>query len=221
MARKLLHKNRRGGKRLTQLQKETIVHMYHVIGSINGTANELGVTANTVRRVLHDANHDVGLGAARANALNEVAGKINGITNQILDSITPEELQTKRHEVRDASGKLLRVISEGPSLKDKAISAAIFADKQKVLTEAINAVRNPLVGTNAGDRALLLPDSLDETRRLIIQKAKRLRLLDVEFDTGETGQAIRRGLAMNGISNQEVEEADFDDPFGDLTASGA
>jgi len=209
--KKLLARKNRGHNRLTPIQKEAVVHIFHTVGSISGTAMELGINAKTVKSCLDEANTNPELGAVRAHALTDVAAKINGVTNQIIDSIGPDDIHTERREVFTEKGSLKDVKIIGPSLKDKAICVAILTDKQKVITETIAGIKAPLA-IGGGDRALLLPSDLHEARRLVAMKVKKLRLVDIEFDTGEAGEHIKETLVKVGLN---VDDAEYEQVVGE------
>lgn len=210
---KVMATGNRRNQRLTRQQQEEVIQVYHTLGSRAATARKLGICDATVKRCLVLANNDPTLGAARAQALTQVAGKINGVANQILDSITPEELETRKHMVYDKDGLLKRIVTSGPSLKDKSISISALTAQQKVITETTAIINNPELLMGA-DRILSMPDSIDEARRLITMKVKKLRFMDVEFETGAAGQRINMALNRQHISEQEVEDAELvGEPF--------
>ena len=205
----------RGNSRLTQIQKELVVQTYFLKGSYCGTSRELGITVATVKRIIDEANQQPELMAARTRALDQIAGKVAGITEQVIDSITPEEIQTRVHEVRDAEGKLKRVVTTGPSLRDKGFFIGILTDKQKVLADA-RAVIHGQDTMDMGRLALSLPDTVEEAKRLIVQKAKRLRVY-TEITFKDDAPEIQKGLTKAGITDDQIDEAELvlagEDPF--------
>lgn len=198
----------RSNTRLNRTQQETVIQTYFALGSMNATAKKLGVCFATVKRTLDNAYQDPTLLAVRGKTYDRMAGKLNAVTDTIVDSITPDELTVTRHEVRDAAGNLLRVVREGPSIRDKALAIGILVDKQRVLQDARDRAFAPAVDSGNALGNLLIPDTLEDKRRLIASKVKRLRLLDVEFSsTGDTGQTIDTALNRLGIAESDVADA--------------
>lgn len=198
---------RKKGARLTPAQQEAVVRIYFTNGNYSKTARELGLSIKAVKNAIEAAQNDPVLMAHRGDALDQLAGKIHGVTDEVLESITSEELQTERHHVYDTEGNLLRVVTSGPTLRDKALLVGIFTDKQSVLQKA-RAEATEYATAGSGDISLMLPEHIDDKRRLIMQKVKRMRIMDVEFDTGETGKTLNMALNRVGITEDEIEEAD-------------
>lgn len=209
--KKYLSIRNRANKRLTAAQKETVVQTYFMLGNKNATAKELGLNVATVDRIVRQAQDDPNLMAVRTRVMDETAGRIQDVTNRVIDSISDEELQTETHRIYDANGDLKRIVQSGPSLKDKAQIIGTLIDRQATLEASKAAIKNPL-NLDAGQRALVLPDQIDAAKALIARKVKRLRIVDAEFETGEVGKRINMELNRHHISDKDVSDAVFE-PF--------
>lgn len=197
----------RQGHRLTPAQKESILRSYHLHGSYHRVAKIMGISDVTVKRVVLETQLDPAFAHVRAQAFDEMAGKVAAITDQVVESIQPGELVTTHHQVHDACGNLLRVVTEGPSLKDKALAIGILLDKQAVLQQAKSKAIEAGKGNQSG-QGLLLPESVEEMRHLLAQKVKSLRIMDVQFDNSELGQQVKTTLKKVGITEDDVQGAE-------------
>lgn len=201
--------SKRDSRRLTPAQQEAVVRTFFTIGTIHGTAVQLGCSENAVRTALREMQNDPALAAARGQAIDEMAGRISAVTNQVIDSITPDELVTVRRDVRDRQGNLIRTVVDGPSLKDKALAIGILADKQKVLIDA-KARATEAAGFGANGTGLMLPETIEEKTRLVASMVKRLRVIDV-FVRDDVVQAnVSSMLNKVGVREQDIAEADFE-----------
>lgn len=205
--------NRRS-QRLTQVQKELIVQTHAAVGSIIGTARELGVSQATVAKLVKAAETDHTLQMARSRATEELAGKAHAEAERILASITDEDLTTVVQPTYHANGTFRKHEALGPSLADKTRAFGIMADKAVLLQQArratLPASSDP---ADTGVAGLLLPSSIEDARRQILMKAKRLRIVDLEFSQGETGQHIDNIINRANLTQQDVEDAEYV-PFG-------
>lgn len=200
---------KRDNRRLTPAQQEAVVRTYFTIGTIQGTAKKLGIANQTVHNALKAMQTDPTLVAARGQALDQMAGKIHAVTDAVIDSITPEELVTTRREVRDRAGNLMRVVIDGPSLKDKALTISTLADKQRTLAEAKQrAAESSVFKITHSD--LMLPDTIEDKRLMIASMVKRLRVVDVYMRDDESQQNINRLLNKVGIHSKDIEEAEIE-----------
>ena len=195
--------------RLTPAQQEAAVRTFFTIGTVSGTARALGVSEKAVRNALRELQNDPALLAARGQALDEMAGKIHAVTDKVIASITPEELITTRRDVRDTHGNLIRTVIDGPSLKDKALTIGILADKQKTLAEAKARATDGSTFQQSQSN-LMLPDNIADKERLVASMVKRLRITDVFFHDTDVQQNVKGMLNRVGIREEDIEDADLE-----------
>jgi len=204
----------RPNRRLSPVQKELIAQTHASCGSINATCRELGVSYETVRKVLREAEEDLNLQRARRRAVDELAGKASAQAERLLGSITDEELQSATLPTYHPNGAFKSLQELGPGLAGKARAFGIFADKVALLQQARSAT---LPGSSdpsrTGDAGLLLPNNVDDAKRMIAQKVRRLRIVDLQFSEGETGQRIDYLADRANLREQDIEDADYS-PFG-------
>jgi len=204
----------RPNRRLTPLQKELIIQTYAACGSKARTSKELGVTENTIRNVLREAETDISLQRARGRALESLAGKATAEAERVLGSIDDDDLQSGQLPTYHSNGAFRSVQEVGPGLLDKARAFGIFADKVAALQQARAAnLQGSSDTSQPGDTGLLLPQSVEDAKRQIAQKVRRLRIVDVSFSEGETGQRLDDLARTARITDQDIEEADYV-PFG-------
>lgn len=196
----------RGTRKLTPYHKEMILRSYYMHGTYEGVRQELGVQQLTVKRVVQECQLDPAFAHVRAQAFDAMNGKVAQVTDQIIDSIKPTELNTEYHKVYDGCGNLLRIVQEGPALRDKALAIGILVDKTTALARAKEQVTSQGV---AGGQGLLMPSTIEDMRDLLASKVKSLRLLDVQFDNTDLGQQVGQALRKVGVvvQNDAQEEA--------------
>lgn len=202
----------RSHSRLTQTQRELVVQAHAACGSIAATARELGISEITIRRVVREADTDTSLQVARGRALQELAGKAHAQAERVLDAISDEELTYERAETYDQYGNFKGFAEAGAGIVEKARAFGIFADKISLLQQARAATLSP-DPQNPSEAGLLLPQTVEDAKRMIAQKVRRLRIVDMEFDQGETGERVRELTRRANLSNTDVEDADYV-PFG-------
>jgi hypothetical protein len=203
-------RSRKSKPRLSQLQRELVVQAYHTCGSVAETARQTGIHATTVSRILRESETDPTLRAARTRALGELAGKVHQKAETVLDSIGPVDLEVKDEPIFGKDGNIIGYRRLGPTLRDKAYSFSLLADRVTALQQARNSLSvpdSPSLG-DAGLAGLLLPDNIEDTRRQIVAKVRRLRLLDIEFREGETSQRIDVLKHKSGVTDDDMAEAE-------------
>jgi len=207
--RGILAAHNRGSRKFTPAQKEAVLRSYHLHGSYRAVANALGIHDASVKRIVLECQLDPAFAHTRAQAIDEMSGKIAAITDQVIDSIKPEELETTHHKVYDACGNLLRVVQEGPGLKDKALAIGIMLDKQAVLQQ----VRGKALDTSSrhgGGTGLLLPESIEDMRDMLASKIQSLRILDIKFNNSEVGQRVTSTLEKLGITEEDIADTQYE-----------
>ena len=217
MAKKSKNTAIRRGRALTQLQKEMIVQSFALCGNKSQVAREMGCSQGTVQRVVKEATLNRDLQAARTAALEDVAGQLHGKTVEVINSITPEDMESGliKKFAKDDPKKLVSVRAYGPSLLQKVTSAAILTDKLKVVEETKRAI---LADSGDGHQGLPLPGTIQESLRLVGAKIKRLRILDVQFDnkhedTANKVQEVAHAASLNdNVEDADIEDIDWDNP---------
>jgi len=191
------------------LQEEMIVQAYAVSGNKSEVARNMRMTVPTITKVLRKADSDIHLQKIRSHALEEIRGKVHGKAVEIIDSISPEDIESGLIKVHDDSGELVSVKSYGPSLMQKVTSAAILTDKLKVITETRQAMEQDRESDPA---SLPLPGDIESALQAIGEKVKRLRVLDVQFHDKNPELAERvQDAAHRASLNQEIEEASYEE----------
>lgn len=210
-------KGRYRGKPLTGLQKEGIVQMYALCGNKTEVARHMGLSYPTVLTVLKEAENDSQLQKARQRAMEDLAGKVQHKTNEVLESITPEDMESGLIKKYDDEGNLVSVKGYGPSLMQKVTSAAILTDKMKVIQETKQALEQD----RAQDpNALPRPGDVAEAIKQIGDRVKRLQILDIQFadrnpDVANKLQDVAAKASLDErLEDAEFEELDFDNPAG-------
>lgn len=199
----------RGQRQLSTAQKEAVLRTYHMTGTYTGVAKILGLNYTTVKRIVLQYQLDPMFAHTRAQAFDEMSGKVAAITDQVLESITPAELETKSHKVYDASGNLLRVVQEGPALRDKALAVGILLDKAAVLQNARSKALS-VSDQVGGGPALLLPDNIEDMRDMLATKVKSLRIMDIHFQDSELGQHVDKLVRKVGLREEQIVDADIE-----------
>ena len=217
----MARKPRSRGRQLTPADEELIVQTFALCGNKSQVARRLNFSRPTVAKVLKKAETNRELQVARGRALDELAGQVHGKTVEILESISPADLESGRELIRNDEGQVVRKVEWGPSLLQKVTAAAILTDKTKVIEETKTA----LEADAAGDpNALPLPGTVQGALKQLGQRLKRLRILDVQFDskqpelTEKLQDAVAAAEAHPEIDEADYEEIkldDFDNPMGD------
>jgi len=198
------------GQPLTPIQKELILQVYFTRGTLAATAREVGCAVMTVKRVVDEANNNPLLYAGRARALDQLAGQVHNVAEQVVNSIKPEELETSFHEKYGVRGNFTGWATRGPSLKDKAFTISVLTDKLKILQAARQELVNPIdPQLDESQRILMFPKSVEEARHLIAQKVKRLRILDMEFHVGDeaTNNRVSELASKAKVSEMDIIDA--------------
>lgn len=199
------------GRAVTQFQKEMIVQAFALCGNKSEVARQMGCSDNTVRNVIRLAESDKTLQKARLSALEDVAGQVHGKTNEIIQSIGPQDLESgliKTYE-KDDPTKLKAVKAYGPSLLQKVTSAAILVDKIKAVEETKALIT---AGGEGEGEQLMLPQDIQGALKVLGPKIKRIRMLDVQFNTTHEETANRvQEVALKAELSKDIDEADYED----------
>lgn len=197
------------GVPLTPKQREEIFQVYLLTGNKSETARRTGCDVKTVRRALANMQEssDPEFQKFRQKAVEELSGKVHGKATQILDSITPEDMESGRINVTDDDGNVVRVIEYGPSLMQKVTAMAIAIDKAKVLREVESSFNDA-----HEDQSLLIPQTIEALKSGIRGKLKGLTFLhvDVEQEHPDLSQRVQSKLEEAEVV-KDVEVIDIDD----------
>lgn len=199
------------GRAITQFQKEMIIQAFALCGNKSQVAREMGCSDGTVHRVIKLAESDKTLQKARLSALEDVAGQVHGKTNEIIQSIGPQDLESGLIKVFDKENPsiLKSVKAYGPSLLQKVTSAAILVDKLKAVEETKLLITTE---NDPGDGQLMLPSDMQGSLRMLGKKIKNIRMLDIQFaDKNEDTVSRVQEVAHKAELHPDVEEADFED----------
>lgn len=203
-------KRKKGSRKpLTVAEKAEVIQTYFSLGSKTGTAKKLQVTFNTVTKVLKEAEENPKLMAVRSRAYDAVGGKITGTVIDIIDSIQPEHLETEIHRITDKDGNLRRVVTTGPSLRDKAFAAGILTDKIAVMQNARQVAQTPQGGMT--DVSLMLPGDIQSSKERVTQLIKNLNFINVTVRDSGVAKRVNALQTKARITDQEVEEAQLVD----------
>ena len=208
-------KKRKSNRKLTQTQKEMIVQTFAFTGNKSEVVRATGYSYPTVLKVIQEAESNKELQKARLSALEDVAGRVHGKTTDILDSIGPEDYEFGLIKKFNDDGELISAKSYGPSLMQKVTSAAILTDKLKVIEETKNAILSD-GGDTSG--AMPLPGDLQGALKMLGEKVKSLRILDVQFadnnpEAADKVQEVAHKASLNdNLEDADYEDLDFDNP---------
>lgn len=198
---------------LSPKQKEEIYQVYLLTGNKTETARQCACSTKTVRNVvLHmEESTDPDFAKFRQGAIREMSGKVHNKANEILEAISPDDLESGRIQVRDNEGNVQRVIEYGPSLMQKVTAMAIAVDKMKVLREIEGGFDEA-----SQEDALLIPQTLDALKSGIRGKLKSLTFLNVrlEDDHPDISQRVQQKMEdAQGVEEAEyIDFEDFDNP---------
>jgi hypothetical protein len=202
------------GRELSPAQQENIVQTFAVTNNVRETARQCRISEATAHKYIKKAVPSE-IMAYRQKAMRELAGKAHKKAVQIIDSITPEDLESGRLPIRDTQGEIVGYRQFGPTLMQKVTSAAILTDKLEVLLRVEEALKE---GQSQGE--LLIPSDVKALVHGIRGRIKRLRVLDVQFEekNKDLSQRVQDKLeeveALANAQEADAEVLDFDNPGG-------
>jgi len=214
----LMRMERRGrGHGFTIPEREAIYQAYLALGSKIAVARSLGLGKSTVHKVIREieANAEpLDLEKAREKMSLHLTGRLHETTNQILDSIKPEDVDSGRIPIRDAEGNLKGYTYFGPSLLQKATTVGIFTDKMKVLADYSRAV-----ATDQASGTLIMPETAAQLISAIRNRVASISVLNVNFKNDNPDLATRLEQVMEVAAIEETTtngtdsgRFDFDNP---------
>ena len=223
--KKVMPKGKQQGKALGPLKKEVIRQTFLLTGNKRETARQCSVSEKSVYNVLNQVE-EAEAAKNRVAVANQLAGKIHTKADQIIDSISVEDLKSGYLTQTDEDGKedykfdrQGRPIYIGPTLNQKVLSVAILADKLKVMDDYRQQVDEA-----HGMGALPTPETIGHLVTGIKGKLKSLRILDVQFED-ENAELKQKADALLAQAQQDIEVdqkiedakyevLDFDNPGG-------
>lgn len=205
-------KGKQQGRALSPVQKEQIRQTFMLTGNKRETGRLCSVSEKTVYNVLNEPEEPEAI-KARERAALQLAGKVHAKADMVLDTITPDDLDSGY--LKDEDGNLIfdkmgRPIWMGPTLNQKTVSAAILADKLPVLQQ----YRQQL-GGNDGMGELPAPESIQALVAGIKGKLKSLSIIDVQFDSGNK-EIKERAEDLLAKAQSELDQAPIEAEFTTL-----
>lgn len=205
------------GRELSPAQQELVVQTFAVTNNVRETARQCRISEKTAHKYIKKAVPSE-IQAARIEATKALAGKVHSKTVAIIDSISPEDLESGRipiyGPVDEATGErpIIGYRQYGPTLMQKVTSAAILTDKLKILHEM-----EALLGQGTNNGELLIPGDIKSLVAGIRGKVKSLSILNLRFaeDNPELSQKVQETLARaEAALPADAEVLDFDNPEG-------
>ncbi len=194
---------------MTPVEIEMVVQAYALTGNKAKVARDLSCSPSTVAKIIKEATLNKDLQAARTNTLNDLAGRVHGKTIDILESITPSDMESGRQLRRNANGEIIGKTEWGPSLLQKVTAAAILTDKTKIIEETKAALNADQAG---GEQGLMLPSTVQSALRMLGSKISRIKGFEIQFEDKhqDLTQRIQDTVAAAEAS-PHVEEADYEE----------
>jgi len=195
------------------MKREAILQTYALTGSYLETARIHDVAYQTVSKYVRSATEDdePEVRKIRSKTLGRVAAKVAGKTEEVIDSITPEDLQSGRIPLYAKDGKtIVGYKSWGPSLSQKALAVGILADKSKILGEFTRSL-----DVDQASNQLPMPEDVDGLVRAIQGKVRSIKALQIDFGDVAPGlvkqtQDILEEVEVLKAHRDEVTVEDFD-----------
>ena len=212
-------KPRRRGKQISNHTKELCVQAYALSGNKSQVARDLNLSRPSVVKIIRESETNRELQKARKRALDDMAGQVHGKATEIIESIAPVDLESGRELRRNGEGQVIGKVEWGPSLLQKVTAAAILTDKIKIIEETKQAL---LADNESGQGGLPLPSSVQESLRLLGAKIKRIKVLDVQFESKQPELTERlQDTVAAAEAHPDIEEADYEEiQFDDFDNPG-
>lgn len=205
----MARKPRRRGKQISDHQKELVVQAFALTGNKSQVCRDLNFSRPTVIKILKEAETNRELQKARSRALEGLAGQVHGKTTEILESITPSDLESGRELFRNDDGQVIRKVEWGPSLLQKVTAAAILTDKVRVIEETKKVLE---VDPGASQTGLPLPGTVQASLKMLGAKIKRIKAFDIQFETKQPELSERlQATVAAAEAHPEIEDADYED----------
>jgi len=147
-------------------------------------AEQVGCSYSCVRYTLKNwapANTEA-VRAARADVLEEFAGKLLGKASEALDHITPESMTHDRIEVRDESGALTEVKHSGPTGFQNSNIVGHLAAQALKLRETASDLR--------GEKKESGPTNIGDVGDLLESIGKRAKSLNIDIQLDDLREEV-------------------------------
>jgi len=155
-------------------------------------------------RLVKESDGDPLLQRVRARVLEGMSGRASHAVERVFNSITDDELKTENVRILDKNGDIKRVVPIGPGLRDKAYAVKVLSEQSANLMVEGQRLR----GQSSGSGDLLLPDTLEAARAMLLSKMTKLKIYDMEFSDGSVGQRVKDVALESGITEDMVRDAD-------------
>jgi len=211
MTNKLERKGKGKGSRLTSVDKALVYQAYLLLQNKSQVAEKFGYSVQTVNSAIRSreaAETTVPERQARADVAARVMGKILVKSEEMLDHIKPQDMESGRIPLTDKNGNITGYQSWGPALSQKALAFGIMLDKAAVAENLGKAI---LSEQHSGQ--LLIPQDLEGLRDAIMGKVKSLKVLQVDFAHDAPGVLDRTQEILERVEVAKAEEPailDFD-----------
>jgi len=176
-------------KHLTVAEKEIIVQQFAAGLTQQKIADDMGISRQTVWRVLKDVP-SAEVSQARAEIALKVASKLHKSIDRTFDAITDDDL-------------------EKASLLQKATTIGIFSDK----LAAIEQYRRLLAEAHQSkDGGTVLPDDAKALIAMVANRVKKIEVLRMELRDPVTDELVGKAskLMEEAQRQAEAEEVDFE-----------
>jgi hypothetical protein len=208
------HRLRGKNARLTVLEKEAFYQTYLVLKNVSAACRAHHISRPTGDKILKEYRAKLSIPdqiQIEKKVDEMLKSRTYEVTNQLLDSIRPEDMESGRFPIRNDKGEVTGYKEFGPSLLQKATSFGIMVDKIKVQTDLQRAADMDISSGN-----LLIPDSADQLLRAITSQVKSLQIAQINFREDAPDLATRVDAALE-VDRVEVEDVtdkplSFDNP---------
>lgn len=207
-------------KKLSPPEKEWIYQTWVTWDNKAETARRCNVSLGSVQNVIKEftgKNPDKPqlpeTRVDRAKAHADMAGRIRSTADMVLETITPEDMESGRFPRLDREGKVIGYTYYGPSSVAKATTFGILKDKE---TQQIKLEQEMLADVQSGK--LMLPSDLlgmvGQAKRMI----KEIKILDIRFeeDNKDLLTSMQEVMAEAEVVEQEMPNVvsidEFDNP---------
>ena len=206
-------KGHHAGIELPPQKIEEIIQTFAVLQNKRATAKRLSLSEGTIYKYLKQVPTEE-LKKRRIEAHNELAGKVHEKVETIVDSISPEDLESGRIKLHDAKGEFAGYKYWGPTPLQKGTLVGILTDKMEVLERMKTSLQEGIA-----KKERLLPETIRELKSGLMEKLVRVRIIDAQFDNKnpDLSQRIQQTLQDDEIRAAmadpvDSEELDFDNP---------
>jgi len=199
-----LSKRKDPNAKLTDKEKLIIVQKRDMGFDMREIAEDIGCHYQTVRYVRKNwapANTEA-VRAARADLLEEAAGRFLGKSMEALEYITPDSMKHDRIEVKDENGKVIEVRHSGPTGFQNSNIVGHLAAQALKLRDAAAALR--------GEKVEEGPKNIADVGALLDSIGKRAKSLNIDIQLDDLRDEVEATF-------EEVEDADSSEETGGVS----